>query len=131
VFQTWSVEIPEGFAEAFIVEDAYWHAYDERRSVSLTSIVVTDNGEPVSSELLLRQMPPVDGTPIEELPCGLVGWAVTRAAVEPARATRMLSGILVALGRVLIITITSDDLGWARTIWLSIRHLRSVDPALN
>jgi len=33
----------------------------------------------------------------------------------------MLSGMLAAEGRLLIVTITSDDLDWALQVWLSIR----------
>lgn len=121
IFEAWSIEIPASFAETFIDEDPYWHAYDEHRSVSLTSIVLTDKGRPVPAALILRELPALDGTPVAELPPGLIGRAVTGSSVRPAKASRVLSGILVVDGRLLIATITSDDLDRARQIWLSIR----------
>jgi hypothetical protein len=42
-------------------------------------------------------------------------------AVQPAVATRLLSGIVGVEGRGLIVTITSDDLEWAARTWRSIR----------
>jgi hypothetical protein len=39
-----------------------------------------------------------------------------------AVASKVLSGFLVAEARVLLVTITSDDLDWARDTWLSIRE---------
>lgn len=122
IFPAWSVEIPISFAETFVDEDSYWHAYDAHRSVSLTSVRLTDKRGPVTARMIVRELPPMDGTPVEALPFGLVGRAVTFGAVQPARASRVLSGMLAADGRLLIVTITSEDLDWAQQIWLSIRH---------
>ena len=120
VFETWSIAIPLHFAEEFVEDGSYWHAWDDCRSVSLTSLVLTEGGRPVPADQIVQHLQPDVGTPVEELPDGLVGWGVTGAAIQPARASRTLSGILVTAGRVLIVTITSDDLDWAREIWLSI-----------
>jgi hypothetical protein len=49
------------------------------------------------------------GRAIDELPPGLVGQAATGPTVQPAKASRVLSGMLAAEGRLLIATITSDD----------------------
>lgn len=123
VFPSWSIEIPSSFAETFVDEgDDYWHAYDEHRSVSLTSVVITEKGRPVSPERIARQIPPPDGMPVDELPPGLRGWGVIAPAIHPARASRLISGALAAEGRLLIVTITSDDLDWGKQTWLSIRH---------
>src|SRR6266576_668271 len=84
-FEAWSVEIPATFAETFVVEDSYWHAYDDERSVSLTSILVSDADGPVSADRIVRQLPPLDGTAVDELPPGLVGLAATGPVVQPAR----------------------------------------------
>ena len=121
VFETWSIAIPLHFAEEFVEDGSYWHAWDARRSVSLTSIAVTEAGRPVPAHKIAEQLPPAPAGPVGELPDGLAGWAVIGAASQPARASRTLSGILATEGRVLIVTITSDDLDWARAIWLSIR----------
>lgn len=122
VFAAWSIEIPVSFSEIFVRKDGYWHAYDVNRSVSLTSLTVSDPRGPVSAELLTRQMPrPLEGTLVEELPPHLLGWAIAADALKPARASRMISGMLAAAGRLLIVTITSDDFHWSRGVWLSIR----------
>jgi hypothetical protein len=121
VFETWSIEIPLHFAEDFVEDGSYWHAWDECRSVSLTSMLLTAEGLPVPAQLIARELPPPFGTPIDDLPDGLLGWGVIGPAIQPARASRVLSGCLAVDGRVLIVTITSDDLEWAREVWRSIR----------
>jgi hypothetical protein len=121
VFEAWSVEVPASFAETFVDADSYWHAYDVDRSVSLTSLLVTDKGRPVSAERIAGQIPPLDGSPIDVLPIGLIGRAATSAAAQPARASQVLSGVLATEGRLLLATITSDDPEWARRVWRSIR----------
>jgi hypothetical protein len=121
VFAAWSIEVPESFAETFVEEDSYWHAWDDHRSVSLTSVVLTDKGKPVRAERIARQIPPMDGLPVDEVPPGLIGVAASGAAAQPARASRALAGMLAAEGRLLIVTITCDDLQWARRVWRSIR----------
>jgi hypothetical protein len=122
VFEAWSIEVPIFFVETFVEEGSYWHAYDENRSVSLTSIVVTDMGRPVKAELLAGQIPPLDGERVEDMPPGVMGCAAIAAADESSRAMQALSGILAVEGRILIVTVTSDDLEWARQVWLSIRY---------
>jgi hypothetical protein len=129
VFVAWSVAIPESFAQTFLEEDGYWHAWDAHHSVSLSSIALTKDGEPVTAEMIERELPPPDGAPVDRLPAGLLGWAVEAEAQQPARASRTLSGMLVSDGRVLIVTITSDDLEWARRTWLSIRCHPTDQPA--
>jgi hypothetical protein len=122
-FPAWSIAIPASFDETFIEEDAYWHAYDDDHSVSLTSMLLIDqDGRHVETELILAQLLPLDGTPVDVLPAELRGWAVERDAPEDARASRMLQGLLAVDGRALIVTITSDDLAWARQVWLTIQH---------
>lgn len=121
VFAPWSVALPVSFAETFVEEDDYWHAWGTDRSLSLSGFAVTDERGPVAAESIVRQMTPPDGTPVEVVPPGLLGWAVQTDADPPARASRILSGMLAADGRALLVTITSDDLEWARRTWLSIR----------
>ncbi|MGH2455964.1 MAG: hypothetical protein ACRDHD_06880 [Candidatus Limnocylindria bacterium] len=120
VFGAWSITIPASFAETFVDEGGYWHAYDTHRSVSLTSMVVEAEGGPVSADRILRQMGPLPGASVDSLPPGLIGYGVEDEAIQPARASRTLSGILVRDGRVLMVTITGDDTDWARRTWLSI-----------
>lgn len=122
VFRSWSIEVPASFRETFIEQDRYWHGYDAQRSVSLTSMAVSHRQRPVSAERIEREMRHVaEGERVDELPDGLRGWAVTASAPSSARASRMLTGMVITDGRLLLATITSEDLTWARAIWLSIR----------
>jgi len=120
VFAFWSIRIPASFEETFVHGDDCWHAWDPYRSVSLTSILVTDGDRLVSSRELLRTFPRLPGDPVETPP-GLQGWAVVAPAGPAARASRVISGALATEGRLLIATLTGDDLGWATSTWLSIR----------
>ena len=122
VFETWSIELPADFDETFDDDDAYWHAYDAGRSISLTSLVVAGEDGPVRAESMLAVFPAAEGEQVEALPPGLIGWAVMAEAIQPARAHRCLQGVLAVDGRILLATITSDDEGWTRRTWLSIRR---------
>ena len=123
VFPAWSIHIPPSFDETFLTEPDYWHAWDEDRSVSLSSVVVDDGRGPAPAGQLVDQMPrPHEGTPVDVLPAGLLGWAVVAEADPTSRATRALSGILAVDGRLLLAPITSDDPAWIRSTWLSIRY---------
>jgi hypothetical protein len=121
VFEAWSVEIPATFAATFVDDGSYWHAYDEERSVSLSSILLSDANGPVSADRIVSELPLLEGSPLDELPPGLIGQAATGPAVQPAKAALTLSGMLAVDGRVLIATITSDDPDRARRVWQSIR----------
>ena len=121
VFETWSVEIPATFDESFVVDGSYWHAFDDERSVSLSSILLSDSHGPVSADRIFRELPSLEGKALDELPSGLIGRAATGPAAQPAKAARMLSGMLAVDGRLLVATITSDDPVWARRVWRSIR----------
>ena len=117
----WSIRIPASFGETFVREDDYWHAWDPNRSVSLTSIVVTDRGRLVEAAELLQTSPPLAGEPVPTPP-GLVGWARAAPAAHRARASRAISGVIATDGRLLLATITGDDARWTTATWLSIRH---------
>ena len=125
VFASWSIELPESLAEAVVDENAYWHAYDEHRSVSLTSLVLTDKRGPVKAARIMRRFPTLDGEPFKPLPPGLVGRVVTRVDDPDARGKHVISGMLATDGRVLVVTITGDDPGWVRATFLSIRLHRT------
>jgi hypothetical protein len=71
VFEAWSIEIPSRFAETFVEEDAYWHAWTSDRSVSLTSMLLTDRrGRPMPFDELTRELDRIDplpkGEPVKE-----------------------------------------------------------------
>jgi hypothetical protein len=121
VFALWSIRIPASFDETFVHGHDYWHAWDADRSVSLTSIVVTDRGRPVGAGELLRTIPPLAGERVATPP-GLVGWAVAAPAAQPARAPCAISGVIATDGQLLLATITGDDTHWATATWLSIRY---------
>lgn len=132
VFPTWSIGIPMSFDETFIKEDNYWHAWDETRSVSLTSLTLDKRGRPVPAAEILEVMKPAEtlgdrGEPVPELPNNVEGYACYGPVEQPARASRAISGLLAIDGRVLIVTITSDNLEWARGIWMSIQ-VHSIPP---
>jgi hypothetical protein len=123
VFGHWSIAIPPWFLETFVEDEAYWHAWDDDRSVSLSSVVVDDVDGPVAAESIIARFPAPEGRPMAELPSGLKGWAVEVDADPSARASRALCGMLATDGRVLLATITSDDRAWTRRTWLSIRRM--------
>ena len=128
VFPAWSIEVPATFDETFVEEHAYWHPFDPVRSISLTSIRLSDDRGPVCAEDIVRETRGVtgemQGDAIADRPDGLPGWAYTANAEPGARASRLLSGGLAIDGCLLIVTITAGDLDWARGAWLSIRTHR-------
>ena len=77
VFEAWSLQVPVTFEEVFVREDSYWHAYDEHRSVSLTSLVLEEGRRPVVASRILERLPVLDGTPVIEMPAGFAGVAAT------------------------------------------------------
>ena len=122
-FVHWSIRIPATFEETFVEEDGYWHAWDEETSVSLTSMAITDRrGRPAPAAAMIRDHPPLPGAPVDEMPPGLTGIAAYGPVPQPARASSALTGLIPVNGRVLIVTITADDLDWALETWQSIRH---------
>lgn len=123
VFPAWSIAIPASFSETYVADEGYWHAWNADHSVSLSSFALDDERGRVPAAQIMRQLPPLDGAPVDGLPPGLLGRAVESDAVPPARASRTLSGMLATDGRVLLVTITSDDIEWARRTWRSIRHV--------
>ena len=119
-FPHWLITIPAAFEETFVEKDGYWHAWDAQRSVSLTSMLITDRrGRPVTAHRILKQLPAVPGERAA-MPPGLDGWALVIAQPQPARASRAISGIVAIDGRVLIATVTAEDLSWAAGVWRSI-----------
>ena len=122
VFAPWSILVPSSFSEAYVEEGPYWHAWDDDRSVSLSGFVLDDASGPAPAARIVETLPPPEGEPVDELPAGLLGWGAEIEADPAARASRALSGVLVADGRVLLVTITSDDPEWVHQTWLSIRH---------
>ena len=115
--------MPESFLETFVTEGAgYWHAYDARRSISLTSVILTENGRPVRARRIARETRHLaSGDPVRANPGDRPGWAFRAQADPEARASRLLSGGVAVDGNILIATITADDDAWALATWLSIR----------
>lgn len=130
VFEAWSIAVPRAFHEAFVAEGGYWHAHDESRSISLSSILLTEDDRPVpAAEILEYSADVLSGEPIETMPDGLSGRAVVAAAGPGARASRLLRGLIAADGRLLVATITADDVTWSETIWRSIRFHPAAVPS--
>ena len=88
-------------------------------------MLVAESG-PVPAALIMRRFPPLDGSPLDILPPGLLGRAAEAAAEQPARASRALSGLLAADGRALVVTIVSDDREWALMTWRSVRYIAAI-----
>lgn len=123
VFETWSIEMPVAFDETFVEEgQGYWHAFGDDRSISLSSMVIDSTDGPVRAESIVGVLPAIEGNALAALPPGVLGFAAWCDAIQPARAKRCLSGTLAVDGRLLVVTITSDDEEWVRRTWLSIRH---------
>ena len=122
VFRSWSIAVPIGMEEAFIEKDGYWHAWSDGRTISLSSIVITDRrGDAVPARKILVKLPAMHGEAVQ-VPNELPGWARSIEAPDVSSAARAISGILVVDGNVLIVTVTSDDPEWNRSTWRSIRH---------
>jgi hypothetical protein len=121
VFPHWWITIPTSFSETFVADDGYWHAWDVRRSVSLSSIVITDGGGgTLRKAQILAQIPAPRGKPVA-MPPGLDGWAVIIRPPKPMRASRAISGMIAVDERLLLATVTADDLAWAAKVWQSVR----------
>jgi hypothetical protein len=131
VFETWWIGIPVGFEETWVDDGGYWHAWDADRSVSMSSTVLREpDGRAVATGDLEEHLAPMlDGEPIDDVPPDLVARATVIDTVPPSRASRAVTGWVVAEGRVLIATITSDDLDWARETWRSIGYRPAPLPA--
>ena len=124
VFPGWSIEVPDAFEEDFVFEGAgYWHAWDKARSVSLTSIILAEEGRPVSARRIIEQTSALadGGTRVHAMPPGRIGWAFTARAEPGSRASRLISGGIAVDGLILLATVTADDADWAMRTWLSIR----------
>jgi hypothetical protein len=125
VFESWWIELPPGFRECWVPEGGYWHAWDPRRSISLSSTVLRDretNEAAPAAEVFDRLGGMLAGEPIDDLPPGLLGRATVIDTDGEARASRAVTGFIAVDGRVLTATITSDDVEWAKRIWRSIGY---------
>ena len=122
VFPHWSIMIPAAFDETYVHQDGYWHAWDDCRSISLTSVVVVDQrNRPVAARDILEQLRAEPGA-LAGIPRGLDGWAVVVAQEQPARASRAIHGLIAVDGGLLLATVTAEDLAWATGVWHSIRR---------
>lgn len=135
IFPAWWIEIPATFEETFVTEGGYWHAWHADRSVSVTSTVLTNASGPGRAEEIAEMFPDIlpdcGGSPVDEVPPGLLGRATFGPVPEealPARAGHALSGVLAMDGRIAVVTITTDDEAWARRVWMSIRGVAAPLP---
>jgi hypothetical protein len=138
VFPSWSVTVPRSLAvidPTTAVERGYWHARDEQRSVSLTSLILVDveQGDPVpASEIIdiaAGQILP-RGRKVTDGPQGLLSRAVHAKGGGVGPASRRLQGLIAADGIALLVTISSDDEAWCRRVWMSVRHTPEVAAAM-
>jgi hypothetical protein len=138
VFPSWTVDIPRSLIPIdprTAADESYWHARDEHRSVSISSMTLFDTaaGIPVPGSLIVKtvaaQVLP-RGRRIKETPAGLPSRAVYAKGLGSRVAEHALQGIVAAEGVVLIATITSDDEAWCRRVWSSIRHTPELAAAM-
>jgi hypothetical protein len=124
VFETWWIAVPASFDDCWVAEGGYWHAWDEHRSVSVSStVLVDDEGRPAPAAEVMDSIGElVQGEPIAAVPPGLRARATLIHTDPDSRASRAVTGMVVVDGRVLIATITSDDVPWAVRIWESIGY---------
>jgi hypothetical protein len=125
IFPSWAIAVPYGFEETLETDGGYWHAWDEHRSVSLSSVRCFDGERPVTAREMLGRftrtctVPGATGATIDP-PRGLAGWGVEMDAPPDSRASRVLTGVIAVDGCAAVLTITSDDPYWSRTIWDSL-----------
>lgn len=139
VFPSWSVIVPRSLTPTdpeTAAEDGYWHARDEHRSVSLTSLLIIDgsNGDAIPAATIVGQVAPrvlPRGRRVAEQPAGLPCRAVFAKRAGSGVASHALQGIVAGDGVALIATITSDDEAWCRRVWSSIRHTPDVAAAMD
>ncbi len=123
---SWSIVIPETLSETRNDMEAFWHGEDDHRWISTNTLLVFGPDGPVPASLIHGQLRAMTAgiagaQPFGELPPGLLGWAVTAPAPGSTVAGIALSGILVADGHALLVTIAADDFDWVRQTWLSFR----------
>lgn len=138
VFPSWSVIVPRSLTPTdaeTAAEAGYWHARDEHRSVSFTSLIVVDASSSHSipaativGQVAQRVLP--RGRKVTDQPQDLPSRAVFAKRAGSGVASHALQGIVAADGVVLIATITSDDEAWCRRVWSSIRHTPEVAAAM-
>jgi hypothetical protein len=129
VFETWTLEIPESFDETFVADDGYWHGWDDSRSVSMTSVVITaKRGAPAPTGPALVAMLSLDGDRLDGHPPGVHAQAVTRIEEAEGRGlVHVLQGIIAVFGRLVLLTVTGGEPAWAVRTWLSVRYLARQD----
>jgi hypothetical protein len=131
VFETWWIAVPAGFDDCWVAEGSYWHAWDDHRSVSVSSTVLVDDAGRAApaAEVLDSLDGLVEGESIAEVPPGLQARATIIHTDPDSRASRAVTGFVVVDGRVLTATITSDDVPWAVRIWQTIGYRPAPVPA--
>lgn len=130
VFPSWSVTLPRSLQvlDPELAEDeGYWHARDDHRSVSMTSVLIVDSAtaQPIDGAAIIGRLATAllpRGRRIKDTPAGLVSRAVYATGIGSELADHALQGVVAADGVALITTITSDDEAWCRRVWASIRH---------
>lgn len=128
LFEHWSISVPSDMEFETAEDGAYQHARQGRRSVSCTSVNLTEHDDtPVPAAAILAQIADrglPKGRKVAAGPRGVMSRAVIREVEPPAVASMALQGIAAADGWLLLVTITADDPAWCRQVWTSIHHHR-------
>lgn len=130
VSDSWWIVIPETLWETRNDVQAFWQGEDDHRWISTNTLLVIGPDGPVPAPLFHGQLRAMTAgiagaQPFPEFPPGLLGWAVTAPAPGSTVAGIALSGVLVADGHALLVTIAADDLDWVRQTWLLFRFYRA------
>jgi hypothetical protein len=124
-YPQWSITLPTDLWTAVCSIETGWHARDDHRSVSLSSIGLTERGRPIPADRIAAQIGTgflPRGQTVPDQPDGLAARAVFAPVVPPTVASRALMGVVMADGWLLVTTITADDEAWCRRVWRSIKH---------
>jgi hypothetical protein len=127
----WSIEVPGSLAECWD-EDGTWQAWDSARSVSVSLLSSTANGNSPSAKEALSQAPlPAEGEPLEYRGADVIGRAVLEHGTKEGPSEWLLTAASAVAGRLALLTICYEDPAdrpWAINTWQSLAH-RSPQPA--
>jgi hypothetical protein len=117
----WTIQVPGSFVEGS--DDGSWLGYDADRSIRLKPLAITgkDGTVPTADELA-ASMTEAGAPTIDPGHPDLRGGATVADNDEGPRPARVVQGMLMATGHVLIVTIVfGDDEDWGRETFRSIR----------
>jgi hypothetical protein len=130
----WSIRIPGHFVEAHDENDGHWRAFDEARTVHL-STYVCDRSRARTAQQVLDNGPPFEAAPLRRLnhrDGDVVARGVLRRYTDEGTNEERLQvqGLSAVTGRMALITIDfaeETDVDWAIELWKSVRNSNEKD----